>query len=72
MTSDFEEKITAKSGKITSSLEDYWRPPFIGDPHGRLVREPKIVVIDSQILFGDPRILVGDPRIHVGDPRILV
>ena len=44
-----------KSGKKSSSLEYYWRPP------GRLVGDP-------QILIGDPHIFIGDPRFSLETP----
>ena len=31
-----------------------WRPPLIGDPHGRLVRDPDIFIGDRQIFIEDP------------------
>ena len=50
--------------KITSQniLEYYWRPHFIGEPHGRLVEDPWIIVGDPNIFIGDP------PQIFVGPP----
>ena len=36
------------SGKIKSSLEYCRRPPLIGDPHGRLIGDSKLVILNPQ------------------------
>ena len=66
-------------------MEDFWRPPFIGDPHGRLVRDPQILVKEPRILVGAhgfsleppdsrwrPHIFIGDTQILVGDTHIFI
>jgi len=48
------------------------RPPFIGDLHGHLARDPKILVGDLWIFFGEPNKFIGDPQIFIGDPKIFL
>ena len=49
----------------------------IGDPHGCLVGDPHIFILNNQIFFGDPRFSLETPyfrwipNIFVGDPQIL-
>ena len=53
------------SAPVFPDIEYYWRPPYIGNPHGRLAGDP-------QILVGDPHIFIGDPQIFNGDPQMFV
>ena len=48
----------------SSPLEYYWRPPFIGDPHGSLIGDPQILVKDPNIFIGDPIFSFKTPYFH--------
>ena len=67
---------------MSSSLESYRRPPFIGDLHDRLIADLKIFIGDPysigdlmfvlgapMIYIGDRIIFIGDLKLFVGDPR---
>ena len=84
---NFQEKKTLKfeSGKKSSVLEYYWRPPLIGDPHGRLDGDPQILMKTPRFSFetpyfrwrspyfiGEPQIFIEDPYIYVADSHFFV
>ena len=60
------------SAPVFPDIEYYWRPPYIGNPHGRLAGDPQILVGDPHIFIGDPHILIKDPHIFNGDPQMFV
>ena len=61
------------------------KPPFIGNPHGRIVgdphshwssqffiEDPHIFIRDPKIFIGDHKNFIGQPHIFNGDPNIFI